>query len=96
LRASPRADEQLALQRLFKNLDLFGQRWLGHAQTPGSTTEVLFLGHGKKEPQMAQQAKVDHHGSIGAAYQILRGIGIYRTIGESDSVGTRTRTDLSR
>ena len=56
---------------MLKDLNLFGQRRLGHAQAFGCATEILLLSDGKEEPEVPDQAEIDHVFSIGWAYESL-------------------------
>jgi hypothetical protein len=52
-------------------LNLICQRWLGHAQPFGGTPEMLLLGNSEKQPQMADEAKVDHGTLISSGYRSI-------------------------
>ncbi|MOA57815.1 hypothetical protein D3C78_1820630 [compost metagenome] len=56
---------------MLEDLDLLGQRRLRHAQAPGGATEALLFGDGEKQPEVPNEAKVDHRLSIGCEYESL-------------------------
>ncbi|MNY83080.1 hypothetical protein D3C86_2255920 [compost metagenome] len=56
---------------MLEDLDLFGQRRLRHAQALGGAAEALLLGHREEQPEVPDQAEIDHGFSIGWTYESL-------------------------